>query len=236
MCKNIMISVKQKNEGLIPFQNGYYLGAHIHERFKDYPFGDHLHDKNEWSPYTISRVLPTDDDKEFIPGEGIKTKYYVFLFRTLEKDIIKALRGSIAVDPEIQLKNSVGVINGVKELDVPDFSGSVEFETKSGVIIYDSENKDEILSPKDDNFIREMKEKMRYCYNRYTGEKIDGDLNIMIDDYDKNTVRVSSNGHSVPAFELEGKMNGTEELLKFSFLSGIGASTALGNGCWDVVE
>jgi len=236
MSKNILVEVKQTNKEFLPFKSGYYLGACIHDKLGESPLGGDTHDENGWSPYTLSRALPTDENKEFVPEKGIKTEIWAFLFRSLDENIIQSLRGALTINPHIRLRSAEGRITGVKELEIPDFKNSVKFETRSPILLYDKDC-EEVVGPNDCDYAEEMKNTIINRYQKETGKDVEGDLKVLIDDHNSTQVKVSSKKNVyLPAYEVEGVMKGPADVLRFAYLGGIGSSTALGLGCWEVIQ
>jgi len=234
MVKNILVEVKQQNDELIPFKSGYYLGTCIKKKLASSPINQEMTDG--WTPYTLSRVLPTAKDKEFLPGKGIKSDIWAFLFRSLDESIIQSFRASVAIDPSIKVRNCIGNVEGIRELDIPNFNKSVKFDTRSPIIIYDKKH-ERVLDAEEEDYVEQLKETIINRYEKETSNTFEEDLTILIDNHSKTQVKVSSrkNAHK-PGYALEGVMKGPRELLEFAYLGGIGSSTALGCGCWEVSE
>ncbi len=237
----IVVHVDQENDGLIPYKNEYFLASHVYHRitnadiFEDFD----LHGRNEWSPYVVSRVLPTDPQKEFL-DKGIRSSTWTFIVRSVEKRIIDTLKGSISLDPIVSVGEAVGEIVKVEEVELPDLSQEiVKFKSIGPVMIRRKERKNgkEIAEPTDKDFEDLLTKKMLNSYELRTGDANGKSLDVWITGHSMTQVRVSHNEDTLlPAWTLEGVFRGDGEVLKHAYLSGIGAKTALGLGCWEVKD
>ncbi len=197
-----------------------------------------MHDKKEWTPYTMSLFFPTSDEKRF-EKDGIYSSTWSFIFRALDKSIIRVLRGSFAMDPEFKINEAKYEIVSLDEQDIPDFSSPINFKTRSPLIILSPEHSEDgkdAIGPENDYYEDVFIEKMQKFYNMYHETDKEFKVDLEIKDYERKGVRVSKKGFALPAYELEGRLDAPQELLEFCYLGGFGAKTALGLGCWDVVK
>jgi len=237
----IVVHVDQENDDLIPYRNEYPLASHIYHRitntdiFEDFD----LHGRNEWSPYVVSRVLPTDPEKKF-SEDGIYSEIWTFVVRSVEEKIIDTLKGSMSLDPSIRVGGARGEVVKVEEVGAPDLSQkTIKFKTLGPVMIRRNERKNGkiIAEPTDADFEDLMVEKMIESYKLQTGDYNGKFLEVLITDHSMTRVRVSNNDDNLlPAWTLEGVLRGDPDVLRHAYFGGIGAKTALGLGCWEVEE
>jgi len=237
----MIVNVDQENDKPLTYRNNYPLASHIYHRLtnSDLTDGSMLHDRDEWSPYTVSKMLPTDSDRSF-ENDGIHSSIWTFIVRSVNNEIIQALRGSFALDPYIKVGDVVGKVNSIEKGNTPDFSQTVKFDTLSPVMIKEpelAENDKQIIGPEHGEFEKVVGEKLKRSYELATGKDGRKGVDIWIDGYSKTQVRVSHDDDNLlPAWELEGHMRGESEILLNAYHGGIGAKTALGLGCWEVKE
>lgn len=235
----MVVNIDQKNELPIPYKNHYLLASHLYHRLtnSDLSDGSTLHDRNEWSPYTVSKVLPTDPERRF-ESDGIYSPTWTFILRSINEEIIQKLRGSFALKPQIKVGKTIGEVKSIKKGKNPDFTTTVEFSTLSPIMIKApeiAENGKKIVSPEHNKFEDVICKKLQNSYELANDQLVEGKMDIWIDDHSKTQVRVSHNEEDLlPAWELKGHMRGNEEVLRHAYLGGIGAKTALGLGCWEV--
>lgn len=241
MQRCVLIYVNQKNKAPIPYTNAYFLASHIYHRLSNLKLfkNEYLHDRNEWSPYTVSKVLPTAKDKQF-KKDGIHSSRWSFIIRSLYPQIIQTLRGSFALEPQVVVKNAVGNIKNIVSPAEPRFEKSLHFRTLSPVMIMSDELAEEnkrVLGPEHPSYEKVLAQKIKKSFALYNGKDIEGDVELWIDDYSKTQVRVTHREDVfLPAWELQGHMRGPAKILEHAYFGGIGAKTALGLGCWDVVR
>lgn len=165
---------------------------------------------------------------------------WTFIVRSVNDDIIQTLRGSFALDPSINVGKATGRVTSIKDGRLPDFDNTVKFKTLSPVMIKNPKLADgdkKIIGPKTEGFEAVVCRKIEKSYEIATHDDSGEGVEIWIDDHSKTQVRVSHDEDTLlPAWELEGHMRGKKEVLLHAYHGGIGSKTALGLGCWEVVE
>ncbi len=242
ISRSIMIYIETLNDKPIPFKNEYYLSSFIRERLSNSPFfyEDNIHDSNQSTPYTISRIFPLDDDKRFEDDVGIFTEDYSFIFRSLNNDIMKVIRGSLGINPRVKLEDSIGNVKKLNTLNEPQFDNEINFKARSPILLKtpsDLETDNKYLEPTDDKYEEILASNMLETYKRYSCESVGNEVNVKINEYDKTHVRITSKEKiTAPAYLLEGKIEASSDILEVAYYGGLGSLTGMGLGCWDVVE
>ncbi len=187
--ESIMVYVETLNEKPIPYNNEFYLSSSIREILSNTPFfyDDDIHGDNEWTKYTMSRIFPLDDDKEF-NEDGIYTDDYSFIFRSLDKNISRVLKGSLGINPTLRLDDSKGKVKEISSIDDPNFDEMTNFKSRSPVLIrtpssFDTDKR--YLEPVDSSFEEVLANHIVETYKEYTEERTNVDVNVKIDEYDK---------------------------------------------------
>lgn len=241
MEKSILVQVDQKNSAPIPYTNTYFLASHIYHRLSNLKIfeDENLHDRDEWSPYTVSKVLPTAKDKRF-DEKGIHSSRWSFIVRSLDPQIIQTLRGAFAIDPAIVVGDATGTVKNIISPKKPDFTRPLHFRTLSPVMIISeelTEGDKRVLGPDHPSYEKVLAEKIKKSFTLHTEEESESEVELWIDKYSKTQVRVTHRDDVfLPAWELRGYMRGPANVLEHAYLGGIGAKTALGLGCWDVIN
>ncbi|AAT42594.1 CRISPR-associated endoribonuclease Cas6 [Picrophilus oshimae] len=232
--KSAILKFRSENKQQIPFEHNYYLGIAIQKKYNQLMYSEKIEmHSGLQNNYTISSIITKDAE---IRDDGIYTKNFFIVLRSLEDEFINRLKVSFSSYPEIRIGNSVFSIVEIKDTKRVDFSSDIYFKSLSPILIRYSKKLDNFVTQKNE-IEPNLKAWMINAYYKNTGRKPETNFSIDIDKVKVKSVIVSKNRIKLRAPLIYGRFRSADpEMLEMFYYKGMGSKTGLGLGCWEAYQ
>jgi CRISPR-associated endoribonuclease Cas6 len=233
---SILINLRRVHGGTIPFAYNYHLAISLYSKLMGYQADVRkLHTSSQVSMHTFSNII---SKRVIVKNDGLDIESGSIIFRTLDPRLETYLRLGLAEDPHLRILDTlynVTSIHNTEEIRID--SSTLRFKSMSPVLVRDYEKEGHFISEGKDLEANLTKATQWLLNNKFLLNNPKFVINI--DKKLPKTVRVSSNsgeGFLTRAFNVTGFIEADAEALRIIYYRGLGAKTALGLGCIEVIK
>lgn len=229
----------------LPYKYNVFLRNLIYQLLPS-EFASFLHDigykyeKRSFKLFTFSRII----------GKRIKDKrnrkyplvfnkrIYVYVASPINK-ILEYVASSALTNEEIMLGDNRCFLRSIEVEKSPEFSERVKIKMLSPMSIrstfftHNNTQKSYYYSPFEREFSELMKRNMVKKYKIVYGEKMNGDLKIKPLGRVRERIVIGDRGFVIKAWDGIYELQGSPELIKLSYSTGLGEKNSLGLGMWE---
>lgn len=232
-----MIHMKRSKGVIIPFEYNYYLSIGIYSKLKEYQEKVRiLHSKNQPGIHTFSNII----SKEALTGEnGLDIKDGFFIIRSLDSRLPLYLRLGISEDPFLRIGDVIYEVSRADNITPPDLTkGEYNFKSLSPILVRDFNDKKQFVNRSENiekNLTLSSLWTLKNLFQLMDDEV--GDFKIQVDSAKRKTVKISNTKTKesiTTAYQVRGKISGSEKALQILYYRGLGSKVSLGLGCWEV--
>jgi len=244
------VKIHLRGSGILPFDYHYHLSSAMYhyKEIANRELAAKLHYSSNIKVYTFSEIIvPNRKIRKKEPkGIEILGDYSYIIYTSPIKEYVEAVVEGMLSEPTLRVGRLKFIIERIEVLETPDVSwGDVLFKTISPIVMYtssDGKKKDKPLFPSDTRWYVNLEKNIKHSYEETYGEVPRGKIVIetMHSKPKKYLFRKIENGKkkegAIHAVHGHFRFQGTPELIRFAYESGVGERGAQGFGCVEVVN
>ena len=223
------VKILLKVDGKLPVSYSYYVGSYIVRSLarENEEIAAFLHNASPFKPYHFSRLLarPVKVERGLLHFRR-NSNATIYLASVNEK-IILSILDAILARGAVHVWRHTYSVEGVEKVDYPE--SPLRYKTLSPIYVSVTENgKKRALAPDDPLFHEELIQNLVRKYHFFTGKKFSGKTTITYDGVQPRMRYVKRT--PLPCYDVEGTINGDDEVLRLIWDVGLGEKNALGFG------